>query len=91
MKLVGNKRTQRMKEILKLMSEHRTLKTGQRFTTGDVAWMLGVARSTWLRGVLDEMVGQGWLNCEKEPHRSNVNKCLYSVTEEGKKLIDYEM
>lgn len=48
----------------------------------DIAKLLDVAPSMHLRGILDEMVQVGALECREEPYRKNITKRVWRLTEQ---------
>lgn len=53
-------------------------------TAYDVAHVLNLAQSTWLREMLQELVSQGYLQVRSAPHRKNIDKKLYKLKEQGR-------
>ena len=54
-------------------------------TVHDIARILDVAPSSYLRSILSDLVTDGMLVCRVVPHRKNVGKVLYSLNPDLKK------
>ena len=56
---------------------------GVELTPNDVGKVLGMANSTHLVGMLSDLVEMGYLSMRKIPHRANIEKKMYTITDQA--------